>query len=74
MLALIIGSLLCTATGAFALCLVWLLKVADFGGITTDNGTLHFLLMTLFLIFTGIGTTSFRIFTFLPRETVKKRL
>jgi len=68
---LITGSLFLTAVGAIILCLVWVLKVGGYGGLKTDNGTWHFVLMTLFIISTGIGATSFRIFTSLPRHIVK---
>jgi len=69
--SLITGSLIFTAVGAVILCLVWVLKVGGYGGLKTDNGTWHFVLMTLFIISTGIGATSFRIFTSLPRHIVK---
>ena len=57
------------AAGSLGLCIAWVVK--NYSGFTLDNGTYHFLLMTLFIIFTSVGATSFRIFTFVSRPVAK---
>jgi len=57
------------ALGSIGLCIAWVVK--NYSGFTLDNGTYHFLLMTLFIIFTSVGATSFRIFTFVSRPVAK---
>ena len=65
------GTMVFTAIVSLVLCIVWVAVVSDYGGFNMSNGTWHFLLMTLFLIFTGIGATAFRVFTFVSRPVAK---
>ena len=57
------------ALGSIGLCVAWVVK--NYSGFTLGNGTYHFLLMTLFIVFTSVGATSFRIFTFVSRPVAK---
>ena len=68
------GLLLFTGLVSIILCIIWITVASvPVYGLNFSNGTWHFLLMTLFVIFTGIGATAFRIFTFLPRPLAKDR-
>ena len=57
------------ALGSIGLCIAWVVK--NYSGFTLDNGTYHFLLMTLFIVFTSVGASAFRIFTFVSRPVAK---
>ena len=57
------------ACGALSLAIAWV--VNNYQRYTLDNGLFHSLLMTLFIIFTSIGATAFRVFTFVPRRVAK---
>jgi hypothetical protein len=57
------------ACGALSLGIAWV--VNNYRRYTLDNGLFHSLLMTLFIIFTSIGATAFRVFTFVPRRIAK---
>ena len=66
----LVFSLLACCIVGIALCVKWVLT-DELGGFNSENGNWHFLLMTLFIIFTAIGTLSFRLFTRISRPMAK---
>ena len=66
----LVFSLLACCIVGIALCVKWVLT-DELGGFNSENGNWHFLLMTLFIIFTAVGTLSFRLFTRISRPMAK---
>ena len=66
----LVFSLLGCCIVGIALCVKWVLT-DELGGFNSENGNWHFLLMTLFIIFTAVGTLSFRLFTRISRPMAK---
>lgn len=65
------GWLIFSGLVSLILCLVWVTVVGGYGGLNWENGTWHFVAMTVFLILTGVGAAAFRIFTFVSRPIAK---